>query len=399
MSKSKSLFIHPALANSYQFQKDHPFHPIRYELTISLLEEIGALNRSDIVEPSPEQLSIAESLLPLGHRLDYIEVVKQLSSSTPDLAYIDIAGQYGLHADETPFFRNMHHAATSIVAGTVMAVEAVVTNQFEHVYHMAGGLHHAFENRASGFCIYNDAVIAIKYIQQKYPIKVLYIDTDVHHGDGVQFSFYSDPNVCTYSIHETGKYLFPGTGYHYEKGHDLGYGTCFNMPLDPYTEDESWLECFQQTLTAIIEHYKPDLIISQHGCDAHALDPLSHLHCSIRIYEQIPHIIHQLAHQFCQGKWVALGGGGYDLWRVVPRAWSHIWLEMTEHPLREQIISSEKSKLPVKWRLYWNTYAGDPIPHYWQDDTNHFEPIPRKLEISEKNRHTASLLIQDIKSI
>lgn len=395
MSKSKSLFIHSPLANTYSFQKDHPFDPIRYELTISLLEEIQAIDRAAIIEPTTQQIAHAEQLLLLGHRQDYIETIKELSQLAPKPSYIEIAEQYGLHADESPFFQHMHQAATSIVAGTVRAVEAVVSGECNHAYHMAGGLHHAFENRAAGFCIYNDAVIAIKHIQQQHQLKVLYVDTDVHHGDGVQFAFYANPNVCTYSIHETGKFLYPGTGYHYEKGHDLGYGTCFNMPLDPYTEDDSWLECFEMTLCTVIEHYKPDLIVSQHGCDAHAFDPLSHLHCSMKIYEDIPRIIHRLAHQYCNGKWVALGGGGYDLWRVVPRAWSHIWLEMSEHKLAAAIQSQSLVPLPQKWLTHWRTYATSPLPLYWQDELHQFEMMPRRLEIAARNRLTASILMQD----
>lgn len=393
MSKSKSVFIHPKLANTYQFQKDHPFHPIRYALTISLLQHIDALHDEDIVEPNIDNI---EQLLSLAHRQDYINVIKELSLPDPPLTYQDIAEQYGLHSDDTPYFLGMHDAACSIVAGTVHALEAVMSGGVDHAYHMAGGLHHAFENRAAGFCIYNDAVIAIRHIQQKHNIRVLYIDTDVHHGDGVQFAFYADPSVCTYSIHETGKFLFPGTGYHYEKGHDHGFGNCFNMPLDPYTEDESWLECFEQTLTKVIEHYKPDLIVSQHGCDAHAFDPLSHLHCSMKIYERIPNIIHTLAHQYCGGKWVAIGGGGYDLWRVVPRAWSLIWLEMNDHELLEQLNQASFLELPAEWRTYWNRYTSESVPLYWQDEPHHIEEMPRRAEISERNRHTASLVIQDL---
>ncbi|MCR8656081.1 acetoin utilization protein AcuC [Paenibacillus endoradicis] len=393
MLKSKSVFIHPTLANSYQFQSNHPFHPIRYQLTISLLESIGALLPDQIQQPA---ITDVEHLLSLAHSQEYINVIKGLSSDSPNNSLIDIAEQYGLHGDDTPYFQGMHDASCSIVSGTVSALEAVITGETDHAFHLAGGLHHAFENRAAGFCIYNDAVIAIRHIQQQHQVKILYIDTDVHHGDGVQISFYADPNVCTYSIHETGKFLFPGTGYHYEKGLDHGFGSCFNMPLDPYTEDDSWLECFQLTLTKVIEHYKPDLIVSQHGCDAHAYDPLSHLHCSMRIYEQIPNIIHQFAHQYCNGKWVAIGGGGYDLWRVVPRAWSHVWLAMSDHELVEQFKKPELLPLPDKWRNYWSSYATDELPLYWQDEPHMIIPMPRRTEISERNRQVAAIVIQDI---
>ena len=158
---------------------------------------------------------------------------------------------------------------------------------------MAGGLHHAFPERGSGFCVYNDAAIAISRIRQQFGARVLYIDTDVHHGDGVQWTFYDDPNVCTYSIHETGKFLFPGTGFVHERGIDHGFGTSINVPVEPYTEDDSWLECFSSSIEKAADAFKPDIIISQHGCDAHAYDPLSHMHCSMRIYQAMPAIIHR----------------------------------------------------------------------------------------------------------
>ena len=151
--------------------------------------------------------------------------------------------------------------------------------------HLAGGLHHALPHKAGGFCIYNDAAIAISHIRRKYNAKVLYIDTDVHHGDGVQWMFYTDPDVCTLSIHETGKYLYPGTGAIGERGDGEGFGTSINLPMEPYTEDDSWMHCFKEAIESVTARFKPDIIISQHGCDAHRFDPmappsLQHVHLS-----------------------------------------------------------------------------------------------------------------------
>ena len=228
----------------------------------------------------------------------------------------------------------MHDTTAKVVGGSITAVELVMSGKAPHALHLGGGLHHALQSKGAGFCVYNDASAAIAHAKEMYGAKVLYIDTDVHHGDGVQWGFYADPQVCTLSIHETGKYLFPGTGAVNERGEGDAFGTNINMPVEPYTEDESWLECFGEVLTETIARFQPDVIISQHGCDAHAFDPLAHVHCSMRVYKAMPELIHSLAHQWCEGRWIALGGGGYDIWRVVPRAWSLLWLVMSEQALR-----------------------------------------------------------------
>ncbi|MFD0587955.1 acetoin utilization protein AcuC [Paenibacillus sp. GCM10027627] len=390
---SNAVFIHHSDSTGYKFHEDHPFDPIRLSLTMDLLKESQALTDEDIYYP--EEL-IGDHMLELVHRPDYVQAVKALDTEDDPRRKSVLADQFGLQTEDTPFFPGLHKAASAIVTGSVAAAEAVMSGRHLHAFHLAGGLHHAFPDRAAGFCVYNDAAIAIKHIRQHYKARVLYIDTDVHHGDGVQWSFYDDPDVCTYSIHETGKYLFPGTGFAYEKGVDKGYGSCFNVPLEPYTEDESWLESFNVTLRKVIEFYKPDVILSQHGCDAHAFDPLSHIHCSMRIYREIPAIIHELAHSYTGGKWIAVGGGGYDIWRVVPRAWALVWLEMTEHPLVASISSEGSSPLPEAWLKRWGNESPVPLPDCWLDDLTNVQAIPRREVITEQNRNVQTIVIQDL---
>lgn len=335
-------------------------------------------------------------MLSLVHRDDYIQAVKQLNNEDDPRRKSVLAEQYGIQTEDTPFFEGLHQAASAIVTGSVAAAESVMSGQSLHAFHLAGGLHHAFPDKASGFCVYNDAAIAIKHIRKQYNARVLYVDTDVHHGDGVQWVFYDDPDVCTYSIHETGKYLFPGTGYAYEKGLDKGFGATFNVPLEPFTEDESWLESFDVTIRKVIASFKPDVIISQHGCDAHAYDPLSHIHCSMRIYKQIPAILHELAHTYTGGKWIALGGGGYDIWRVVPRAWSLVWLEMSDHPLAALIGEDKPVTLPSNWLQQWQSKSPVDLPPNWLDCDGDISSIPRRDIITEQNRNTQAIVIQDL---
>jgi acetoin utilization protein AcuC len=272
-----------------------------------------------------------------------------------------------------------------------MAAQAVMSGRAKHAIHLGGGLHHAMQGKGAGFCVYNDAAAAIQAIRQNYGARVLYIDTDVHHGDGVQSAFYSDPEVFTLSIHETGKYLFPGTGEVQERGEENGFGYCLNLPVEPYTEDESWLECFTEVIRRSAASFRPDIIISQHGCDAHAFDPLAHIQCSMTSFLQMPMLIHELAHTWCEGRWVALGGGGYDIWRVVPRAWSLLWLVMTDHPLIAELAKNTHLQLPGDWVSYWQSECPAPLPLSWLDPIDNWEVMPRREEISDKNRKTKEL--------
>lgn len=391
---AKAVFIHHPDAELYRFHEHHPFDPTRLQSTIDLLIRSNALKREDIIIPQPAD---DEALLTF-HRPDYVQAVRQLSAPAPSADAAAAAHQYGLSDEDTPYFPGMHGAAAAIVGGSICAIEAVVSGQAKRAFHMAGGLHHAFPHRGSGFCVYNDAAVAIKRVQAQNDLRILYIDTDVHHGDGVQWVFYDDASVFTYSIHETGKFLFPGTGFLHERGTDSGIGACMNVPLEPYTEDDSWIDCFRATVEEAARLFKPDIIVSQHGCDAHAFDPLSHMHCSMRIYNEMPLVIRDLADRYADGRWVALGGGGYDKWRVVPRAWSFVWLAMTDHPLLARIQASAESPVTLSedWRQAWADEAGgiDALPEQWLDDLLQWTPMPRRDAIQAANQVTCNRAMQ-----
>jgi len=389
------LWIDCAPAVRYHFDEDHPFHPIRLRLTEDLLRLGGALDDAQIA--AVDGRGIEEALQEI-HRPDYIRAVQELSAEAPPPRAAELAARYGLEpGGDTPYFPGMHEAAALIAAGSLTAAEAVMSGRAPHALHLGGGLHHAFPDRGAGFCVYNDAAAAISYMSRRYGARVLYIDTDVHHGDGVQWCFYTDPNVFTFSIHETGKYLFPGTGFASERGESSGYGACLNVPVDPYTEDDSWLACFDAALERIMRSFRPDVVVSQHGCDAHALDPLAHIHCSMRIYREMPRRIHRLAHEWTGGRWVALGGGGYEHWRVVPRAWGLLWLEMTDHPLLRQIDARPQGAgLPPEWPRIFSPRRPAELPRTWLDDVASWPPIPRRAEIEAKNRAVLDIALQHL---
>jgi acetoin utilization protein AcuC len=369
---------------NYKFNSNHPFNQFRLKLTVDLLHRLKALDNHQIVPPR----MASEEELALVHDPSYIDAVKMAGhGQLPQ----HVAENYGIGTEDTPIFPNMHEASALLVGGTLTAVDQVMTGQAVHALHLGGGLHHGFRGKASGFCIYNDSSVAIKYLQNKYNARVLYVDTDAHHGDGVQWSFYDDPDVCTLSIHETGRYLFPGTGNVNERGQGKGYGYSFNIPVDAFTEDESWLDAYTQSLREVAEFFKPDVILTQNGADSHYYDPLTHLSATMKIYREIPKLAHEIAHQYCGGKWIAVGGGGYDIWRVVPRAWALIWLAMTEN-------SNCYGNLPQDWLEYWQEKAPVHLPINWDDPEDMYKPIPRKAEITEKNLLTLEKALYPIRS-
>lgn len=381
---SDSIFIYSEELLNYKFSSQHPFNQFRLKLTLDLLKKLNAIEENMIVPPK----MATEEELALIHDYHYIQAVKQAGDGklTPELAE-----NYGLDTEDTPIFPKMHDASSYLVGGALTAVDYVMSGKVKHALHLGGGLHHGFRGKASGFCIYNDSAVAIKYLQEKYHARVLYVDTDAHHGDGVQWAFYDDPNVCTLSIHETGRYLFPGTGNITERGQGKGYGYSFNIPLDAFTEDESWLYAYETSLREIAEFFKPDVILTQNGADSHYYDPLTHLSASMKIYREIPKLAHEIAHTYCNGKWIAVGGGGYDIWRVVPRAWAHIWLEMTENP-------NCFGSLPEDWLEEWQKLSPVPLPKTWEDEANLYPPIPRKAEITEKNFQTVERALYPIRN-
>ncbi|MEH7379582.1 acetoin utilization protein AcuC [Bacillus sp. JJ1533] len=380
----ESVFVYSDQLLKYRFSHDHPFNQTRVKLTYDLLKSLDLLNDSDIIPP---RIATDEELT-LVHDPNFIEAVKLAGEGKLSE---EVGHSYGIGTEDTPIFPGMHEASALLVGATLSAVDHVMSGKSKHALNLGGGLHHGFRGKASGFCVYNDSAVAIRYMQKKYNVRVLYVDTDAHHGDGVQWTFYDDPDVCTLSIHETGRYLFPGTGNVTERGSGKGYGYSFNVPLDAFTEDESWLHAYTTSFTEVTEFFKPDVIFTQNGVDSHYYDPLTHLSTTMKIYREIPKLAHKLAHQYCDGRWIAVGGGGYDIWRVVPRAWSLIWLEMIEK-------SSISGPLPIDWINKWQPQSKLNLPTCWDDEPTIYPPIPRKSEIEEKNALTVTKTLYPIRN-
>ncbi len=404
---------------SYDFGPDHPLQARRLVALIDLLETSGLWQSSDERASLSLRAATIEELN-LIHTSDYISAVQRLSmpagtgeTGTEQEERKQLAFQYGFGDGDTPALPDMHHVCAHIAGGSLVALSAVMglpeggtfATEDErplHMFHPGGGLHHAWANRASGFCIYNDIAVAIAHALRATEAKVLYIDFDAHHGDGVQRAFYDDPRVMTISLHETGRFLFPGTGDVLEVGSGLGRGYSVNIPLEPFTEDDSYIEVIEALLYPLVTSFAPDVIISQHGCDTHAWDPLTHLKLTLRGIQVQIKLAHQLAHSYCQGRWVALGGGGYDLFRVVPRAWSMVWAGMSEQELPVNLPEEWIARWQPEWlaveeqevaaqQVMGKVSALD-FPTIFQDRPEDFPEQPRRWAISRSNRHTLGLV-------
>jgi acetoin utilization deacetylase AcuC-like enzyme len=318
---------------AYDFGPDHPFQAGRLEAGLSLLRAAGVLDDVDLLAFGPA----ADADLELVHDPAYLAALARFSA---DPAPADPAGaaRFGLVGDNRPF-PGMEAAARLVAGATMASLDAVAAGELVHVFAPVAGLHLARRDRAVGFCLVNDVAVAIARCTRAWPLRVLYVDLDAHHGDGVQAAFYDDPRVCTVSLHETGRYLFPGSGEVHELGRPPGTGRSVNVPLEPGTGDDGVLAAFDAVVEPLAAAFRPDLLVTQNGCDGHADDPLSDLAMSLRGFRALARRLHRLAHRHCQGRWVATGGGGYDLDRVVPRAWALLWSELSGRRLPSRMTS------------------------------------------------------------
>ncbi|RAY15312.1 acetoin utilization protein AcuC [Actinomadura craniellae] len=335
---------------SYDFGSGHPLNPVRVELTMELARQYGVLDHPNV--RLAEFAPAGDDLLELVHEPGYIAAVKH--SGATGLAE---PGR-GLGSPDNPVFAGMHDASALVAGASVAAARAVWTGGSEHAANIAGGLHHALPGAASGFCVYNDPAIAIAWLLEQGAERVAYVDIDVHHGDGVQAVFYDDPRVLTISLHETPRTLFPGTGFPDETGAD---GTAVNVALPPGTGDAPWLRAFHAVVPHLLRAFRPQVLLTQHGCDSHALDPLAHLILTVDGQRAAYAALHRLAHETAGGRWIVTGGGGYELVQVVPRAWTHLLAEAAGRPI------APETPTPDDWREFVRQRTAEIAPRRMTD--------------------------------
>jgi acetoin utilization protein AcuC len=322
-------------AKIYDLGPQHPLRPERVLLTWELIDAYG-LGEAPNVEPLACEVA-DDATLELVHTPAFIDATRRAGSGE-DGPW----GRYGYGPGDNPVFDRMHEAGALVVGATLAAAQAVLAGDVEHAFNAAGGLHHSMPDRASGFCVYDDPAVAIAWLLQSGVERVAYVDVDVHHGDGPQFIFYDDPRVLTISIHEYAPELgfFPGTGGITERGGPHAEGSALNVPLAPRTADDGWLEAFDAVIPGAVTGFRPQVLVTQLGCDTHHTDPLAHLRLTTRAYRETAKRLHALAHEAAGGRWVATGGGGYQWARVVPRAWTIYFAEMAGVEIPDAIPES-----------------------------------------------------------
>lgn len=352
MSGRAGLVLCPE-ARIYDHGPEHPLRPERVLFTWDLIRDSGLLERPNVDTLSCVQATDEE--LGLVHTAEFIDATRRAGHGE-DGSW----ARFGYGPGDNPIFPQMHEAGAWVVGASLAAARAVLEGSVAHAFNAAGGLHHAMPSRASGFCVYDDPAIAIVWLLDHGVERIAYVDVDVHHGDGPQTVFYADPRVLTVSIHESGEFLFPGTGFVSERGTGQAEGTKVNVPLHPGTGDEAWLAAFREVVPPLVRGWHPDVLVTQLGCDTHATDPLAHLRLTTHAYREAAKVLHELAHEAAGGSWVATGGGGYQWARVVPRAWTLYFAEMAEAELPDH--------LPESWIEQVEFQLRAPVPTTFTED-------------------------------
>jgi acetoin utilization protein AcuC len=349
----------------YDFGPSHPMAPIRLKLTMELARAFGLFDLDGVAVEVPAAATRAE--LQLYHDRGYVDLVRLAGSGRlvapgkQDLTE-RVLLMHGLGTDDDPVFPGMHEAAAMVTGATLAAARAVWTSAAQHGASIAGGLHHAMARNASGFCVYNDPAIAIAWLLGQGAERIAYVDVDAHHGDGVEAAFWDDPRVLTIGLHEHPDTLFPGTGRPGDIGGPHAGGSAVNVALPAFTRDAAWLRAFHAVVPPLLREFRPEILVSQHGCDSHRDDPLTNLELSIDAQRATHAAIHRLAHEVAGGRWLLTGGGGYEHVHVVPRSWTHLLFEAAGWPL------DPASATPGLWREYVSLVTSQVAPETMTED-------------------------------
>lgn len=357
----------------YDFGPEHPFSPTRQRMVIDLLGALGPP-----VDPvAPPVATRADVRRVHGDR--FVSAVEAASDGTPPPK----AHSFGLDTGDVPVFEHMDAAARGLVGGTLHGARRIVDGEAPRVLQMGGGLHHARREEAAGFCVYNDLSVAIDWLREQ-DLRVAYVDIDVHHGDGVQWVHYEDPGVLTISLHESGEYLYPGTGHVDEIGKGAGTGTAVNVPLMPHTEPDSYLEAFERVVPYALAHFGPDVLVAQCGADAHFSDPLADLLLTTQAYETLFDRLFALADEHTDGQLLCTFGGGYRL-DAVARIWTLLALRVQDRAV--------PASLPDTWRNRWQPHLDDPLSPTLHDPEKTFS-VSRSDAIAEQNKRTSTQVLE-----
>jgi acetoin utilization protein AcuC len=337
------------------------------------MNHLGLLSSAKVKVAKPRVASRQE--LRLFHDDEYIELIERASQS----------GGGFLDMGDTPAFKGCFEASALATGASLTAVDLVMRGNVTYAMNISGGLHHAHPDRASGFCIFNDPAISIAYLKKKYGIeRILYLDVDAHHGDGVMYGFYSDPGVLDIDFHEDGHHLFPGTGFTNEIGEGKAAGIKINVPLAPFTGNDTYLELFRAIVPIAVRKYKPQVLLLQCGADAHANDLLAHLQITTRTYREVVSTLRALAKELADGRLIIFGGGGYNIANVA-RTWTVVAASLIDVKLPDTI--------PVAWQKLFEALVGEESPEAIESDLE-ARDIPSRQMIREQ----VPVILADLKN-
>ncbi|MBM3934305.1 MAG: acetoin utilization protein AcuC [SAR202 cluster bacterium] len=320
----RTAFIYDDSMADHVLSEDHPMKPVRLRYTFDLAGQYGLLETPRSTLVASRMATVDE--ITRFHTPDYVAAVRAISNGDSSVNQ----RRYNFAPGDNPPFRGMYEASLLSTGGSVRGVDLLLDEGHDAVLNISGGLHHAMPSYVYGFCVFNDPVIAIKELVRR-GLKVAYVDIDCHHGDGVQHAFYDTDRVLTISLHESGQYIFPGTGYPQELGAGKGRGYSVNLPLYPYTSDEVYYWAFMETVPPLLQAFRPDVLVSQLGIDSHYNDPITHLSLTVQGFGRVVSEMGSFA-----PKWLALGGGGYDL-QAVARAWTLAYAIMAEEEVSDEL--------------------------------------------------------------
>ncbi|MEM1125973.1 MAG: acetoin utilization protein AcuC [Bacteroidota bacterium] len=366
------VVYHPAYL-TYQFGETHPFSPVRQEMLTSLIQALGLPWAPTAPAPATDAALL---------RVHAAALLDQVAAASQGAATAE-AKRFGLGTMDVPVFAGMDEAARWLVGGTLHAAHLVADGPARRVLQLGGGLHHAQRTLASGFCVYNDLSVAIQALRDR-GLRVAYIDIDVHHGDGVQALHYADPDVLTISLHESGRYLFPGTGRVHELGEGAGHGFSINAPLEPRTGHDSFLAVFETVVPEALGWFRPDVLVIQCGADAHYRDPLADLILTTHTYEVLFRRLLEVADEHASGRALFTLGGGYDPDAAV-RVWLILYLLLHEQPLPRD--------LPEAWYEHWAPQLEDGLSRTLHDARRTFE-VDDAEAIDRHNRQVSQRLME-----
>lgn len=371
-----ATLIHRPEYAGYDFGPEHPFTPARLAMLLDLIRSLG-----HPVTPVAAPAASREDILSV-HDEAFVAMVEALDrgENRPD------AERFGLGTPDNPIFPGMDLAARWLVGGTLHGARLLMEGSETRVLQLGGGLHHAQRDRAAGFCMYNDLAVAIRaFVERGW--RVAYLDIDLHHGDGVQNLFYDQEKVLTISLHETGHYLYPGTGHIQELGTGAARGLSVNVPLEPFTEAESYLEAFEAVVPRTLAEFSPHVLVVQAGADAHFADPLGDLALTTQAFEALYRRILALADEHTKGRALFTLGGGYDA-QVVARVWSILYLTLMGLPIPEN--------LPTEWIERWRPLLGPEVGLTLHDPIPAYPPFPGRQERARRNQDVVARLVDSL---